>query len=141
MNNSEPIIVIDGDRDKQYLMGEVFLRLNYKNKIIYFEDGAQAFEYLISSNERPFLIISDVNTARLTGLELKEKINSDEKLRLKCIPYIFLTTSALPSDIMNVYSNFVQGFFVKPNSMDTLSNTIKIIMEYWKQCIAPSEYD
>src|SRR6185436_106458 len=136
MNNSEPIIVIDGDPDDQYLMGEVFLRLNYKNKIIYFEDGVQAFEYLISSNERPFLIISDVNTPRLTGLELKEKINSDEKLRLKCIPYIFLTSSAWPSDIMKVYSNFVQGFFVKPKNIAHLESTIKKILDYWKESFA-----
>jgi hypothetical protein len=34
----------------------------------------------------------------------------------------------------------VQGFFLKPNSFGHLENTIRKIMEYWKECIAPNEY-
>ena len=49
MNKSGPIIVIEDDRDDQEMLDEIFKELNFKNKIIYFEDGELALDYLIKT--------------------------------------------------------------------------------------------
>ena len=137
MNKNGPIVIIEDDSDDQEILIDIFKNLNYQKDIIYFSDGEEALKYLINTDVKPFLILSDINMPKLSGFELKEKININENLNLKCIPYLFFTTASSKKAIMDAYSQSVQGFFVKPNSFDKLQNTIKKIVEYWQECEAP----
>ena len=141
MNKSGPIIVIEDDKDDQELLIEIFKRLGYKNEVVYFLDGKKALEYLNDSTTQPFLILSDINMPTMTGFELRNKIFTNEQLQTKCIPYLFFTTAASKQAVVDAYALSVQGFFLKPDSMDGLESTIKKIVEYWKECIAPSQFD
>ena len=138
MNKTGPIIVIEDDSDDQELLSVVFKELDFKNEIIFFGDGEEALDYLIKSATEPFLILSDINMPKLNGIELREKIHTNEDLRIKCIPYLFFSTSAEQKHVVDAYSKSVQGFFVKPNSFDKLRRTIKIIIEYWLECESPN---
>ena len=138
MNKTGPIIIIEDDAGDQELLNMVFEELKFSNKIIFFRDGEMALEYLTTSVIEPFIILSDINMPRLNGLELREKVHNNEDLRLKCIPYLFFSTSAEQSHVVDAYSKSVQGFFVKPNSLEELKRTIKIIVEYWQECESPN---
>ena len=140
MNKSGPIIVIEDDMDDQYVLQEIFKKLKYKNEVVYFGDGNEALEHLNKTDVQPFLILSDINMPRINGFELRNKIFTNEQLQTKCIPYLFFTTSANKKAVMDAYAMSVQGFFIKPSSMTDLERTIKKIVEYWQECIAPSEY-
>ena len=76
---------------------------------------------------------------RLTGLELRERIQANKDLRMKCIPFIFFTTAANKKFVLEAYHKSIQGFFQKPNTSEELENKIKIIIEYWNECIAPNQ--
>lgn len=141
MDKTGPIIVIEDDVDDQEMLIEIFQKLGYENKIVYFSDGNKALEYLNLSDVQPFLILSDVNMPRLNGFDLRKKIFTNEQLQTKCIPYLFFTTGANKKYVVDAYAMSVQGFFIKPASMEDLENTIKKIVEYWKECIAPSQFD
>ena len=141
MNKSGPIIVIEDDVDDQEMLVEIFQKLGYENKIVYFGDGNEALEYLNKTDVQPFLILSDVNMPKIDGFELRSKIFTNEQLHTKCIPYLFFTTAANKKIVIDAYALSVQGFFKKPSSYTDLENTVKKIIEYWKECIAPSEYD
>ena len=140
MPKSGPIIVIEDDSDDQELLTEIFGTLNYPNKLIFFQDGYQALDYIIKTDVRPFLILSDINMPRMNGIELRRKIHNNEALRLKCIPYLFFTSGANRKAVYDAYAISAQGFFIKPNRMEDLKNTIRKIIEYWKECYAPSQY-
>lgn len=140
MNKSGPIIIIEDDADDQLLMNEIFNTLDYKNAIIFFSDGEQALEYLNTTKERPFLILSDINMPRLDGFGLRDKVHNNAGLHLKCIPYLFLTTASTPKIVLEAYSKSIQGFFVKPSNYEHLERTIRRIVEYWQECVAP-DYD
>ena len=141
MNKNGPIVVIEDDQDDQELLVEIFKSLGYVNKIIYFQDGNDALDYLNKCEVQPFLILSDINMPRLNGFELRNKIFTDAQLQTKCIPYLFFTTAANKKSVMDAYSMSVQGFFVKPISIQALENTVKKIVEYWKECIAPNQFE
>jgi len=138
MNKTGPIIIIEDDRDDQFLLNIVFEELGYKNELIYFEDGEKALKYLTDCDIEPFIIISDINLPILNGFELREEIFNNEKLRTKCIPYLFFTTASDQKHVIEAYSKSVQGFFVKPNGVDQLKNIIKKIIEYWQECVSPN---
>ncbi len=141
MNKTGPIIVIEDDIDDKELLEEIFVKLGYINKIIFFADGNEALEFLNKTEEPPFLILSDINMPKINGFELRNKVFTNEQLHIKCIPYLFFTTGATKQSVIDAYAMTVQGFFVKPNSQQDLEQTIKKIVEYWQHCIAPSHYD
>lgn len=138
MNKNGPIVIIEDDIDDQELIGEVFTELNYNNEILYFGDGEIALEYLINNRVEPFIVFSDINMPKLNGMELREKIHNNEDLRLKCTPYLFFSTRAEQQHVIDAYSKSIQGFFVKPSTFPELKKTLKIIIDYWKECVSPN---
>jgi len=140
LNKNGPVIIIEDDPDDQEFLIEIFQKLNYQNKILFFFDGQQALEYINATHDLPFLILSDINMPKLNGFELREKLRTDEKLSNKCIPYLFFSTAANQKSVIDAYSQSVQGFFVKQNSMNELEKTVTVIMEYWRRCAAPNDF-
>ena len=140
MNKKGPIIIIEDDEDDQEILVEIFNRLGVENKIIYFSDGNEALEYLEKTDARPFLILSDINMPKVNGFELRNKIFTNEQLQTKCIPYLFFTTGVNKKAVLDAYALSVQGFFKKSSSIGDLERTIKKIVDYWQECISPSEY-
>ena len=116
MNKNGPVVIIEDDKDDQQILSEIFTTLNYKNEIIFFADGNMALEFLNKTEITPFLILSDINMPKINGFELRSKIHTNELLQIKCIPYLFFTTSADKKSVIDAYAMSVQGFFVKPNS-------------------------
>ncbi len=140
LNKNGPIIIIEDDADDQEFLTEIFQKLNYQNKILFFFDGQEALDYINASQDLPFLILSDINMPKLDGFELREKLRTDSKLSNKCIPYLFFSTAANQKSVIDAYSQSVQGFFIKQNSMTELEKTISAIMEYWRRCAAPNDF-
>ena len=141
MNKNGPIIVIEDDMDDQEVLAEIFSRLEYKNEVCYFADGNKALEFINKTDVQPFLILSDINMPKINGFELRNKVFTNEELHTKCIPYLFFTTSATKKAVIDAYAVSVQGFFIKAGTLTALENTIRKIVEYWKECIAPGEFD
>jgi len=135
-----PIIIVEDDQDDQDVLEETFKTLNYPNQIIFFNDGLKALAYIEENDVKPFLILSDINMPTINGFELKKRIHTNAKLSIRCIPYLFFTTGVNKQGVQDAYAMSAQGFFIKPNSMVALENTIRKIVEYWQECYAPSQY-
>jgi len=140
MNKNGPIIILEDDEDDQELLVAAFKKLDYINKLHFFSDGYKALDYLNDSSVIPFLILSDINLPKLDGFALRDKIKMDEKLQIRCIPYLFFSTSASQKEVINAYSLSVQGFFLKQNTIGGMEKTIKAIMEYWSLCASPNNF-
>jgi CheY-like chemotaxis protein len=138
MNKRGPIMIIEDDKDDQEILGEVFKELNYRNEILFYNDGQEALDFLTSSDIEPFIIFSDINMPKLSGMELRTKIHENEDLRIKSIPYLFFSTSAEQESVVDAYSKSVQGFFIKPAEFEEIRSTMKIIVEYWQKCVSPN---
>lgn len=138
MNKSGPIIIIEDDLDDQEMLAAVFQELGTKNEVRFFGDGEKALDYLTATTIKPFIIFSDINMPRLSGIELRAKVHENEDLRLKSIPYLFFTTSAEQPSVVDAYSKSIQGFFIKPTDYQELKATIKTIVEYWTKCVSPN---
>ena len=140
VNKNGPVIIIEDDADDQEFLTEIFKKLNYQNKVIFFFDGEEALAHIDKTDELPFLILSDINMPKLNGFALRDKLKTDSKLSNKCIPYLFFSTAVNQKSVIDAYSQSVQGFFVKQSSMMELEKTISAIMEYWRRCAAPNDF-
>lgn len=137
-----PIIIVEDDQDDKDIVDEVLKELKIPNKTIWFQKCMDAFDYLVSCDEQPFLIISDVNLPGQNGIEFKQQIDSHAELRKKSIPFVFFSTSADKTYVDDAYMNLtVQGYFKKAQSYQETKNIFKLMLEYWKVCKHPNSKD
>ena len=139
MAKSGPIVILEDDEDDQDILEEIFMKLNVKNKLVWFTTTDDAFKFLQTTSEQPFIIFSDVNLPRQNGIEFKRRIDSDKELRKKSIPFIFYSTSVDQQQVNEAYTHMtVQGFFQKGISYEEIKTDIKVILDYWQACRHPN---
>jgi CheY-like chemotaxis protein len=131
-----PIMIVDDDREDRELAANAIRSLDYPNEILGFGEADTALHHLQTS-ESPFLIISDIRMPKMDGLEFRSAIAENPKLKMKSIPFVFITGSADSEDVSNAYKMAVQGFFTKPGSVDEWRLLMDRILGYWKHCIHP----
>ncbi len=136
--NNKPIIIIDDDNDDLDLIKEAFSELDIENEIIVFDDGYKFLDFIRATQNRAFFILCDINMAKINGLQLKQIIYDDEVLRIKCVPFIFLSTSGASASVMRAYSYGVQGYFVKPSTFEEIKELLQFIIKYWSHSEHPN---
>jgi CheY-like chemotaxis protein len=129
-----PIIIVDDDKDDQEIYAEAIKAVGIPNQIIFFDGGKPALEYLSTTKDQPFIILSDVNMPQMNGLEFKAMIQQDNYLRQKGIPFVFISTNASAYAVRQAHSLSVQGYFEKPNSMQFIKAMFKKLFDYWELC-------
>ena len=137
MPKNGPIIIIEDDIDDQDMLKEVFNELKLPNFVRFFNSCVHALDYLLTTLEKPLLILSDINLPLMTGMELKQEINKTDVLKRKNIPFVFLSTASDNSIVSMAYDVQAHGFFVKPSTMDSLKNLIRTIIDYWRSSSLP----
>ncbi len=138
MAKTGPILILEDDHDDREIYDKVFTSLGVKNEIKYFEGGDDLLRYLQVTLDQPFLILSDINLPRMSGIELRRIIDADPFLRRKSIPFVFLTTVESKEVVEEVYELAVQGYFVKQYLLNDIEKQIKQILDYWKECKHPN---
>lgn len=133
-----PIILVEDDMDDQELIIDALKLLKVTNEVKTFDNGQKAFDFLKITDKQPFMIISDLNLPVMNGLQLKSEIDKNEYLKSKCIPFIFLSTSAETKAVKEAYDLCVQGFFVKEITYDGIYKQLKGMIDYWKSCRHPN---
>jgi CheY-like chemotaxis protein len=133
-----PIVCIEDDQDDQHLMSVAIKELQVTNELYFFSDGESAIQFLIDTPLKPFVIFCDINLPKTNGIELRKRLNDNEYLRKKSIPFIFVSTATSPETVQTAYDVTVQGFFRKPDTYSGLKEQIKLIMSYWKECLHPN---
>lgn len=140
MYSQEPILIIDDDLDDHAIFKEIAERLQLVNELIFFRNGFDVLPFLRTTSTKPFIIICDMNMPLMGGLELRRKINEEEFLRKKSIPFVFYTTASSLRQIEEAYDLTVQGFFIKEPSFIETEKTFKLILEYWDKCKHPNSF-
>jgi CheY-like chemotaxis protein len=129
-----PIVLVEDDGDDQELIADALKAAGVSNELRIFENGKEVLQYLYDTNEQPLIILCDINMPIMDGLQLRRHIQSDDYLRLKSIPFVFLSTDASPAAVKEAYELTVQGFFKKPTRFQRFEEMLKLIIDYWCMC-------
>lgn len=129
-----PIVIVDDDIDDQEIYAEAIKAIGITNEIHFFNGGQQMLDYLNTTEEKPFIILSDINMHGMSGLELKKNIEDDPYLKVKGIPFVFISTNANKVSVRHAYALGVQGYFQKPDSMDEIKEMLQTLFSYWTRC-------
>ncbi len=132
-----PILLIEDDEDDQFLIQRMLTELGVPNPIRFFADGERALAYLLTMPEQPFIILCDVNMPVMNGIELRQRIDENQALREKAIPFIYLTTDASRGLVETAYKAMIQGFFKKETAYEEAKEQLRCIISYWERCLHP----
>lgn len=136
---SGPVILVDDDTDDKDVFQDILKDLSVPNPFIWFKNCEEAFLFLKSTTEQPFVIFCDVNIPGFSGIEFKRKIDENKALRRKSIPFVFCSTAVSQKIVNEAYTQMtVQGFFQKKNSYEEQKKMISLILEYWEGCRHPN---
>jgi CheY-like chemotaxis protein len=129
-----PIIIVDDDSDDQEIYAEAIRAIGILNELRFFTGGEAALEYLLTTKEQPFIILSDINMPAMDGLQFKDRIQRNDFLRSKGIPFVFISTNASAWAVRKAHELSVQGYFQKPSSINEIKSMLKLLFGYWEVC-------
>ena len=122
---------MEDDGDDQQLFKEVFEELQVKNIVRFYSSSKDVMSYLLTTLEKPLLILCAANLPGMPGTELKQLINNNEFLSNKTIPFVLIASATNKKEVEKAYGLKVQGFFEKGYSLAVVRSTLKTIVDYW----------
>ena len=84
-------------------------------------DGVEALK--VARDERPDLILMDIQLPEVSGLEVAKWIKEDESL--KSIPIIAVTAFAMKGDEEKIREGGCEGYLAKPISLPSFLETVE----------------
>ena len=131
------ILFVEDSIDDATLTIRALTQSGFTRKLHHVKDGAEALEYMYCTGayalrnpkEHPKLILLDLKMPKVSGLQVLEKIKSDQAL--KSIPVVILTSSQEDPDITRCYELGANSYIVKPVESDNFFHAIKEIGMYW----------
>jgi len=119
---AQTIMTVDDSPSMRMLLRAALGKMGYT--IIEAEDGIDAMEKL--SNNRPDLLITDINMPRMDGFGLIESVRQDDSWRN--MPILVLTTETSDEKKQRARIAGATGWIVKPFSPDKLAAAIRRVL-------------
>lgn len=140
----EILLVEDNPTDAELTI-RALKKKNLTNKLVWVKDGAEALDFLFATGEYaerntedlPKLVLLDLRMPKVDGLEVLQKIKSDE--RTKKIPVVVLTSSKEDEDIVKSYKLGVNSYVSKPVEFDEFTKAVSTLGLYWILLNKPPE--
>jgi len=129
------ILVVEDNPDDYEATIRALKKAELYNRVSWCRSGREALDFLRHAgkyaeegNERPGLILLDLNMPGIDGRKTLQLIKSD--MVLKQIPVVVLSTSADERDIEICYRMGANSYVQKPVSFDGLTEAMKRLKRY-----------
>ncbi len=135
-NAIEVLLVEDNPTDAELTL-RALRGKGLRNEFVVARDGQEALDFLFAQGKYadadvrngPNLVLLDLRLPKVDGIEVLEKIKSDE--RTKAIPVVVLTSSRQEPDIEKCYQLGANSYIVKPVDFDKFACCVSDLGLYW----------
>jgi CheY-like chemotaxis protein len=130
MRSRKAILLVEDDRVDAMTVKRALAEIDNTSSVYIVTNGEEALEFLRNKrNERPGIILLDLNMPKMNGIEFLKVAKSDASL--KRIPVIVLTTSQQESEKVESFNLGAAGYVIKPLSYEQFLEMVKTIDRYW----------
>ncbi len=129
MKNNRPVLLVEDDTVDAMTVMRSFKELSITNNVEHKLNGVEALDYIKSAENKPCLILLDINMPKMNGIEFLENLKKDEELRK--IPVVMLTTSNDDKDKLESYNLGVAGYMLKPVDYQQFVQVMRSVNMYW----------
>ena len=136
MQPLKPVLLVEDDNVDAMTVKRAMRDLHVGHSVMRSVNGEEAMKYLTNpDNEKPFVILLDLNMPKMNGMEFLKVIKAHPEL--KTIPIIVLTTSREKRDILESFELGAAGYMVKPVDYSKFVEILDKIMLYWSTSELP----
>ena len=130
MKNAKPILLVEDDKVDSMTIKRALREIKVTNRLDIASNGEEALEFLRDGkNEKPGIILLDLNMPKMNGIEFLRIMKQDDVL--KAIPVVVLTTSKEDQDRVESFKLSVAGYMIKPVDYLQFVEVMKTINLYW----------
>lgn len=127
---NKPILLVEDDQVDIMTIIRALKEISVGNPLVSKENGEDALAHLHNpDNEKPCIILLDLNMPIMNGIEFLQKVKADHLLRR--IPVVVLTTSEEQQDKVNSFNLGVAGYMAKPVDYQQFVEMMRSIDLYW----------
>ena len=113
------LVVVEDDEADFMLIERAFRKERVLNEIVRAKDGIEALAILRGEKDqarlhRPYIVLSDINMPRMSGLSFVSELRRDPNLKDTVV--FMLTTSEHDEDKRNAYHQNVAGYMLKSDA-------------------------
>ncbi|MBW1891472.1 MAG: response regulator [Deltaproteobacteria bacterium] len=131
MLRPKTILLVEDDQVDCLTVKRALKEIRATNPMDIVNNGEEALKYLVSpDNDRPGIILLDLNMPRMNGIEFLKAIKKHPELKM--IPVVILTTSRAKQDIRDSFSFGAAGYMVKPLDYREFVDAVVTIARYWR---------
>ncbi len=131
------ILLAEDNPDDVQLTLRALKKSKVMNKVVVVQDGIETLDYLFCSgayegrdpNEKPQVILLDLKMPKMDGLEVLQRIRSDD--RTKLLPVVILTTSSEDKDKVESYKLGANSYVRKPVDFAQFTESVQQLGLYW----------
>ena len=138
------ILLIEDNQNDIELFLNVVEWISMGDQVKVFPDGREALDYLFcrghyqeSSIKLPSVIFVDLKMPLISGKEILKMIRKDKRTRT--LPVVVFTSSDLEADIGDTYKYGVNSYVIKPVKFEKYAETIREIINYWRNVNTPPD--
>jgi two-component system response regulator len=133
----EVILLVEDNPDDELLTRRALEQNNLCNELVVVHDGEQALDYLFGTGSyagrdttvMPQVILLDLGLPKVDGLEVLERVRSDERTRR--LPVVVLTSSPEEQDRVESYVRGANSFVRKPVDFVEFAVAVQSLGMYW----------
>ena len=130
MRSSKPILLVEDDKVDAMTVKRALKDIKVTNRLDITNNGEEALAFLRNpENEKPGIILLDLNMPKMNGIEFLKIAKKDAEL--KKIPIVVLTTSKEDQDKVDSFNLGVAGYMIKPVDYLQFVEVVKTIDLYW----------
>ena len=136
MKDKVILLVEDNSRDVA-LTRRALKKSNIVNEVVVARDGVEALDYLFGTGTQagrdmavtPQHILLDLKLPKLNGLEVLQRIRSDERTRR--LPVVIFTSSSEEEDMIKSYDLGANSYVRKPVDFEQFLEATRQLGMYW----------
>jgi CheY-like chemotaxis protein len=124
------IVMVEDDEGHARLIEKNIRRAGVTNSIVAFTNGTEAVRFLfgedgsgLTNKGRPLLILLDLNLPDMTGIDILQRVKTNDNL--KRVPVVVLTTTDDAVEIQRCYDLGCNVYITKPVNYDNFANAIR----------------
>ena len=138
----ELVVVEDNPNDLDLVLHAI-RKAGLTEGIQVLRDGAEALEFMFCEgkyadrgmSEAPKAILLDLKLPKINGLEVLERLKSDDRTRT--IPVVMFTSSRQRGDVEDGYKSGANSYVVKPVDSEAFSQVVAQLKQYWLETNEP----
>lgn len=135
--SAKSILLVEDNPDDEELTLRAFRKQKISNRIDVVRDGQEALDYLSAQGkyaernieDKPSVILLDLNLPKIGGLDVLKEIRNREESRL--LPVVILTTSREEHDVVSSYSLGANSYIRKPVDFEKFTEAVRQLGLYW----------